>query len=358
MQLRVALLGFGHVGRALAELLLAKGATLRDQHGIIVRVVGISTGSHGHAIDSDGISLRAAIDTVRHNMRLDSLHRGRQLANTGDFLAECPANLIFESIPTSPSNGEPALTYARHILSGATHLVTANKGPVAFGFHELNALAAEKGVGFFFESSVMDGAPVLAVGREGLPATQVNRVQGIFNSTTNYMLTRMEEDDLEFDEALAAAQSIGIAETDPSLDVDGWDSAIKTAILANVIMGADLRPADVDRRGIRDVTREDVRSDRAAGKKLRLLCEAIRAEDGSVTARVAPRHIPAADPLAGIRGTTSIVDFETDVLSRLTIVEHDPGPKTTAYGMLADMINIARGRHLPGYSRLEPHQTV
>ncbi len=344
MQWNVALLGFGNVGRALAELLHAKADDLRDELGLTIRVVGISTGRHGHVIDKMGVNLRTALDAVQHGSPITGLHQGRTIEDTAHFLAECPATLVFESIPTNPVDGLPALAYDFGLLERGIHVVTANKGPVAFGYHELSAVAARSEVGFFFESTVMDGAPVLGIGREGLPAAQIQRIRGIFNSTTNYILTRMEEESLTFDQALAEAQKIGIAETDPTLDIDGWDASIKTVILANVLMGADLRPADVDRTGIRGMELSEVKQAAAAGERIRLICSAMR-EGEQVVARVAPERVPLTDSLASVRGTTSIVDYETDILPRLTVIENDPGPKTTAYGMLVDMINIARGRH-------------
>jgi homoserine dehydrogenase len=344
-RLTVAFLGFGNVGRALADLLLRKLDTLRADYDLAVVPVGVATGGHGLAVDPAGLDLAAALDAVRSGGDLAALHAGTPLGATADFIATCPADLVFETIPTNPQDGEPALSYDRALLDRGVHVATANKGPVAFGYRELSALARERGVGFFFESTVMDGAPVLAVGREGLPAARVRRVTGIFNSTTNYILTRMERDGMTFDEALREAQAIGIAETDPTLDVDGWDAAIKTVILANVLMDGDLRPADVEREGIRDIALADVESAEAAGERIRLLCEAVRAEDGAVRASVRPTRVPIGGVLAGVTGTTSIVDFETDTLHRLTILEHDPGPETTAYGLLADMVNIARGRH-------------
>lgn len=344
MDLNVALLGFGNVGRALGDLLLAKADDMQEMYGLSVSVVGISTGSHGRAIDHDGLDLQAALDAVRAGGSIDDLHHGEPLETTHDFITACHADLMFESIPTNPQDGEPALSFSRSILRNSMHLVSANKGPVAFGYDELCALSAECGVGYFFESSVMDGAPVLTLGREGLPAARVQRIVGIFNSTTNYIITRMEQDGLNFDEALVAAQEIGIAETDPTLDIDGWDSAIKTVISANVLMGADLRPADVDRQGIRGLALSEIEAAAADGERIRLLCEAVRDGD-TVRARVWPVHVPQGDVRASVTGTTSVVDFETDVLPRLTVLEHDPGPTTTAYGMLSDMINIARGRH-------------
>ena len=348
MNLNIALLGFGNVGRALADLLLAKQDTLRDEYGMVVRVVGIGTGRHGHAVDLSGISLRTALDAVRFGTMLDGLHEGRQITDTWNFLERCPADLVFESMPTNPLDGQPALDHIRSLLERGIHVVTANKGPVAFGYHELKALAAGKNVGFFFESTVMDGAPVLGVGREGLAGSDISEIRGIFNSTTNYILTRMEQDNLNFEEAVKMAQEIGIAEADPTLDIDGWDSAIKTVILANVLMGTDLRPADVTREGIRDITLDDVQAARIAGQRIKLVCEAIRQPDGSISAQVGPRRLPLSDLFASITDATSVVDYYTDALPHLTIIEHNPSPITTAYGMLVDMINIVRGRYESG----------
>lgn len=348
MNLNIALLGFGNVGRALAELLLAKQDVLRDEYNIVVRVVGIGTGRHGHAIDLSGISLRTALDAVRFGTMLDGLHEGRQVSDTWNFLERCPADLVFESIPTNPIDGQPALDHVRSLLERGIHIVTANKGPVAFAYHELKALAASKGVGFFFESTVMDGAPVISVGREGLVGADISEVRGILNSTTNYILTRMEQDSIGLEEAVSAAQEIGIAETDPTLDIDGWDSATKAVILANVLMGADLRPSDVQREGIRDITLEDIQSASVAGQRIKLVCEATRQPGGSITAQVSPRRLPLDDLFATIMGTTSVIEYQADVLPQLTVIEHSPGSTTTAYGMLVDMINIVRGRHKDG----------
>lgn len=345
MNLNVALLGFGNVGRALAELLLAKQDVLRSEYHSVVRVVGIGTDRHGHAIDLTGISLRTALDAVRFGTMLDGLHEGRQVPDTWNFLERCPADLVFESTSTNPTDGQPALDYIRSLLERGIHVVTANKGPVAFAYHELKTLAASKGVGFFFESTVMDGAPVMSIGREGLAGADVSEIRGILNSTTNYILTRMEQDNLSFEDAVTAAQEIGIAEADPTLDIEGWDSAIKTVILANVLMNADLRPAEVAREGILNVTLDDVQEAGAAGQRIKLVCEATRQPDGSIAAQVGPRRLPLSDPFATVMGTTNVIDYHTDILPQLTIVEHNPGPATTAYGMLVDMINIVRGRH-------------
>lgn len=334
MNIPIALLGYGNVGRAFAELLQRKEDALRHDYNLNVIIVGIATRSHGVVIDPGGLDLVAIqeVETLGEPMP------------TLDFIAQCPANAFLEATSTNPHNGQPALGFVRAMLEKGAHAVSANKGPVVFAHRELQALARQKGVGFFFESTVMDGAPVLSVGREGLPGAEIRRIRGIFNSTTNLILTLMETDEMDFDAALAETQRLGLAETDPTLDIEGWDASIKTAILANVLMGADLRPKDVDRQGVVGILREDVLKAAGDGERIRLLCEASRGEDGRVQARVAPEHVPTHSTFGGVMGTTSIVEFETDALPCLTIVEHDPGPMTTAYGMLADLINLARGR--------------
>jgi homoserine dehydrogenase len=228
-------------------------------------------------------------------------------------------------------------------LEAGRHVVTANKGPVAFAYRELRELARLKDRGFFFESTVMDGAPILGMGREGLLATSVQRVRGVLNSTTNYILTSLEQG-IPFADAVRKTQDMGIAEADPTNDLEGWDATVKTVVLANVLMGADLRPADVDRTGITGVTVEEARAALAAGQHIKLLCEAIR-EGDTVRASVRPTRLPDSDPLSQLRHTTSAVTVETDTLHNLTIIEGDSDPTTTAYGMLVDMINIARGRY-------------
>ncbi|MBN1285612.1 MAG: homoserine dehydrogenase [Anaerolineae bacterium] len=345
MHLNVALLGFGNVGRALAGLLVEKAPVLEAQFGLTYTVTGIATRSRGQVIDSKGVDVREALALVAKGEALAALPGGApSRPDAGvEFIRACPADLVFESIWLDPRTGQPATDYARAALSAGRHLVTANKGPVAFAYRELSALARTKDVGFFFESTVMDGAPVLGIAREGLPGVHVKRIRGVLNSTTNGILCRIEEG-LSYEAALAEMQAAGLAETDPSADVDGWDATVKIVVLANVVMGADLRPQDVDREGIRHLKPEIVRGAAQAGDHFKLLCEAWR-EDGEVKASVRPARLPGTDPAAQVRGATSIVSYYTDVLPNLTIIEHDPSPRTTGYGMLADMVNLARGRH-------------
>ncbi len=344
MNTTIALVGFGNVGRALGRLLLRKTNVLRQEYDLTVMVTGIATRSRGIAIDPDGLDVAEALRLVESGERLDSLHQGEPVADSLAFIRACPAGMVMEATWLNPQTGQPSIDHVRAALEAGRHVVTANKGPVAFAYRELRTLAREKGLGFFFESTVMDGAPVLAIGREALLATVVSRVRGILNSTTNFVLTAMEEG-MPFDEAVARAQQIGVAEADPATDLEGWDAAVKTVVLANVLMGADLRPVDVERAGITGLTVEDVQAAVLEGTRIKLVCEAYRVGD-EVRASVRPVRLSFSDPLSQVGQTSSAVTIETDTLHHLTLFEGDTDPTTTAYGMLVDMINILRGRHI------------
>lgn len=337
----LALVGFGNVGRALAVLLMQKQAEVEQKYGITYRVTGIATGRHGAAIDPAGLDLARAVELVQNGQRLDALSTTPAPADGLAFVQAVPAQVLFENSPVNRATGEPAASYIRAALERGMHAITANKGPVAHHFRALTALAAEKGRRFLFESTVMDGAPVFSTFRAALPAANILRLRGVLNSTTNLILEMMESGK-SFDEAVRYCQQVGLAETDPSADVDGWDSSIKVTILANVLMGASLTPLDVDRTGISTVTQAMVQDALRAGERWKLVCSAER-DGGAVHARVAPQRVPAADHLYSIRGSGSGVEFDLDIQPGLGIYKDDSGPETTAYGLLADLITAVRG---------------
>jgi homoserine dehydrogenase len=238
------------------------------------------------------------------------------------------------------ATGEPAISYLAAALKHGAHAVTANKGPVVHGYRALRDLAADMQRGFRFESTVMDGVPIFSLFRTALPLARVQGFRGILNSTSNFVLSCMEAAK-SLEEGIAEAQAQGLAETDPSNDIDGWDSAVKVAALATVLMDAPLTPQAVQREGIRGLDAAAVRRARAEGAPYKLVCAAARIV-GGVRAVVAPERVTSTDPLSQVNGTSSVVQFETDVLTGLTVVEHDPTPSTTAYGMLADFVDLAR----------------
>ena len=337
---KLALLGFGNVGRALARLLLQKQKELQDSFGLTFSVTGIATGTHGTAINPDGLNLELALAAVESGSSLDEFSKLAPVADAFDFIRRCQAQVLFENTPVNYQSGQPALAHLSTALKFGMYAITANKGPVVHGYRELAELAHSKGVKFYFEATVMDGAPIFSLYREALPAARLSAFKGILNSTTNMILTRMERGE-SFNQAVAYAQKIGIAETDPSGDIDGWDAAVKVAALATVLMDTPLKPAQVERQGIRHITMEDIEQARAEKKRWKLVCSALRHDNG-VEARVRPEKVGAESPLYNVEGTTSIVQFVTDVLGVLSVIEQDPGPNTTAYGLFADFLNAVR----------------
>ena len=337
---RIALLGFGNVGQALARLFLRKRDLLLKDHDLSLSITGIATARHGMAIDPQGIDVEHALQLITAHSKLEVLSKHPTITDPVKFIRSCGADVLFENTPVSYQDGQPAITYLRTALDQGMHIITANKGPVVHAYQELTQLAKRQGRKFYFESAVMDGAPIFSLFRESLPAATLHGFTGILNSTTNLILSRMEDGE-NFEQAVAYAQSIGIAETDPSGDIDGWDAAVKVAALVTVLMGIPLKPAQVDRTGIRHLTSQSIHQAIQQGKRWKLVCAAT-CKDGKVSARVRPELVGTDSPLYGVSGTSSIVTFETDVLPQLSIVEGNPGPETTAYGLLADFINASR----------------
>jgi homoserine dehydrogenase len=338
---KLAFLGFGNVNRALARLLLQKKAEIAALEAMTFTVTGIATGRHGFAIDQDGIDLQRALALVEAGEGLDSLSTLPQpVSDARAFIRACGAEALFEAIPVSYTDGQPAVDTIRAALLAGMHVFSANKGPVVHAYRALTDLAQANGVKYYFESAVMDGVPVFGLFREILPVVKVAAIRGVLNSTTNLVLTRMENGE-SLEQAVRYAQSIGVAETDPAGDIDGWDAAVKISALATVLMGVPTGPQDVERTGIRGITMAEVQKAKAEGKRWKLVCEAYR-QDETLKCRVSPQKVGAESPLYGVEGTTSIVQIESDVLGRLSLIEEESGLYTTAYGMLADFINAVK----------------
>jgi homoserine dehydrogenase len=333
--------GFGHVGRAFAERLPGPYSRVLRAAGVRAVVTGIFTARHGAAVDPAGLPLARALRLARANKPLDGLHRGRPITSALDFIARVPADVLVEISPLAPSSGEPALTHVRAALERGLHVVTANKGPVAFARRRLTRLAERRGRLFLHEGAVMDGMPVFNVVERCLPGVRILGFRGLVNSTTTRILTRMEEG-VDFDAALREAQAAGVAEADPRHDLEGWDAAVKACALANALMGADVRPAQVERRGITGVTPEDVRRAREDGRRLRLIARAQR-RAGRVHVRVAPEAVPADDVLVSA-GADGVVVLETDLMRDVGLWEGAGGVDQTAYALLGDLVAVARAR--------------
>ena len=238
-------------------------------------------------------------------------------------------------------NGQPAVDHIRAALEHGANAITANKGPIVYAHRELRDLAAARGKRFLFESTVMDGVPIFSL-FDQMPAIHLQGFHGILNSTTNVILGEMAQG-LSFDEALKKAQALGVAETDATHDIDGWDAAVKTAALITVLMDIPIRLDQIARDGIRDLTPQALRTAKRDGWAFKLVCRAQRTANG-VEASVGPEKVQSTQPMARINGTSSYVYFETDIFPGLAVTEENPVLYATAYGLLADFVRVAAAR--------------
>jgi homoserine dehydrogenase len=354
--LDLVLVGFGHVGRRFARLLQEKNARLRGDYGMSWRVVGIATRRHGTAFDAGGLDLEKALKLAEAGLSLGLLTQpdaGRSLGPEATGLAlikhataetrrrQMQQLVVVETTLLDIKAGQPATDHVVTALRGGAHVVTANKGPVAFAYREIDATAELAHRRFLFEGAVMDGVPIFNLVRETLPAADILGFRGVINSTTNFALTAMEAG-RSCQDALAEMQQAGIAEADPSFDIDGWDAAAKTAALINVLMHGSVTPLTIDRTGIGGITMDQVREAVGRGKRLRLVATAEH-RDGHAVGRVAPVELDADDPLAQLAGMQNLLVVRTDVLGEVGIHQFDGGLTQTAYALLSDLVTIARG---------------
>ncbi|HXK10696.1 MAG TPA: homoserine dehydrogenase [Vicinamibacteria bacterium] len=339
--IRVALVGFGNVGRRFAERLRGEYARVLRAEGVRVRVTGIATAHHGLAVDGRGIDLARALRLAARGRSLAALDRGPRVADVRAFVARVPADVLVETTPLDPRSGQPAIDHVRRALARGLHVVTANKGPVAFGLRRLKALAERRGRLFLHEGAVMDGTPVFNLAERCLRGARVDGFRGTLNSTTNLVLSRMEEG-LTASAAVREAQALGIAEADPRHDLEGWDAAVKGCAIANGLMGASVRPAQVRRRGITGLTGLDVRRAARAGTRLRLVVRGVR-QGRKVRVSVRPERVPFGDPLSG-SGPDAALVLETDLLGEIGVFERGASLDQTAYALLSDLVEIVRRR--------------
>ncbi|HYM22401.1 MAG TPA: hypothetical protein VEU08_04315 [Vicinamibacterales bacterium] len=327
----LVLVGFGNVGRRFVDLLDEKRAAL-GQKGVATRIAGIVTRHHDCAWNGRAVPFRG-VDTV-----VDFVSRGATAAREGRLV-------LVETTTLDIARGEPAVTHVRAGLAGGAHVITANKGPAAFACHELAEAARRAGRHFLFEGAVMDGVPIFNLARETLPLVDISGFRGVVNTTTNYILTAMEEGQA-FADALAEMQAMGVAEADPALDLDGWDAAAKTAALANALLGARMTPHQVEREGITPGTGQRAREARQSGRRLKLVARAGRIDGGpggpgGIGARVGLEELPEDDLLASVEGRQNAIVFHTDLVGEIAVVQRGSGLTQTAYALLADLLAIS-----------------
>jgi homoserine dehydrogenase len=339
IRLELALLGFGHVGRRFALLLDEHGDYLRRTLHIDPHVVAISTSRHGSVYNKNGIDLRDAV--ARRVSGQSFRHEG----TPADFIGELGSStaavrIVLEATTLNIADAQPAIGHVEMALDSGCHVVTVNKGPVAFAYRRLNQFASDKRLSFLFEGAVMDGIPVFNLVRETLPAVTVTGFRGIVNTTTQHILMALEHGE-PFTRALERMQAEGIAEADPSLDLEGWDAAAKAAALANVLLDGDMTPHNVAREGIRPDTAAAVHRAVTSGRRLRLVVSGSRNASG-VQASVRLTELDSNDILATLSSTANALILTTDLLDQIAICQMHGDVTQTAYALLSDLVTVCR----------------
>ncbi|MBR3785209.1 MAG: homoserine dehydrogenase [Firmicutes bacterium] len=336
--LKLALLGFGSVGQAFSKMLTEKQDDIRKTYGRGVIVTAISGRSKGTIVDPDGIDLMKVCADVEATGAFDPETKGYCDKNTMEVVAEADYDAICEMTVLNIFTGQPAIDHIKGAFARGKHVVTANKGPIAWAFDELKQEADEKGLGFFYETTVMDGTPVFNLVEHTLKLCKVTAVSGILNSTTNFILEGLAAG-TDYDTIMEEGRRLGFVEADPTMDTHGYDAAAKVTALLNVLMHAGITPEDVDRKGIEDITVEDIKAAEARGKVIKLLCEG-RLEDEKVIASVKPVEVDKQDMMASVDSTTSVVSITTDLMGKVSVIEHAPEIEQTAYGVFGDVLRV------------------
>jgi homoserine dehydrogenase len=347
--LRLIVSGYGRVGRALVRLLLEKGEAVARRHGLelplaaVVDVDGAAVASGAAGLPLGQIA--AGLPPGKGPSTLETW--GEPSVTTSVLVERGLADVLVETTPTDLQTGEPGLGHLRAALSHGLHVVTATKGPLVLRFGELNRLAERNGVALKYSAATAAALPALDLGVYCLAGAEIERIEGVLNGTTNFILTRMRRLEETYQEALAEAQRLGIAEADPRLDVGGWDTASKLVLIANGLLGVALTLDQVQVSGIEGVTLDQIRGAAAAGVVPRLLAVAVR-DGGAVRASVGVEHLAPDHPLAAVDGAEKGITYFTDTMDRVTVAGGKSDPRGAAAALLKDLINLARERGVKG----------
>ncbi len=319
--LRIGLAGLGTVGASVVRLLAEKEALLTRQCGRPIKVTAVTARDRNR---DRGIDLS-----------------GASWLDGPDAVAEADGIDVF--VELIGGDGEPALSAVQKALSAGKHVVTANKALVAAHGVELAAIAEEQGVLLNFEAAVAGGIPVIKTMREALAGNTVSRLYGILNGTCNYILTRMEDEEISFEDVLTDAQRLGYAEADPTFDIEGNDTAHKLAIMTSIAFGTQIASDDIYLEGISNITLADIRAARDLGYRIKLLGVAQKTERG-IEQRVHPTMVPIESQIAQVDGVTNAVVLETDLLGALLMSGPGAGGDATASAVIGDIADIAKSR--------------
>ena len=345
MEYKIGLIGCGTVGQGLLEILDKKREHLLDAYDFEARLVAVSDNLKGSLAVPEGIDMRKLLGLLAEGKPISTYEDPKkpkvEVSDPLDMIEKTDADIIAELSYTDIKTGEPATGYIRKALRTGKHVVTSNKGPAALHYRDLADLARKNGLQFRIEGTVMSGTPVFHLCESGLAGNDIREVKGILNGTTNFILSKMEQDGMEYSDALVLAQKLGYAEADPTADVEGFDALAKIVILSNVLLGGNVQTSEVQRTGISGISRADVEAAKAAGFRYKLIARTVK-RDGKIEASVSPQKLPLSDPLAGVMGAQNALTFETDLMGKITIQGAGAGKIETGYSILSDMLAIHR----------------
>jgi homoserine dehydrogenase len=339
---RLALIGFGNVGQGLAQILRDFGAQYEKDFGARFIITAVSDLQKGSLFNPEGLDPAVLLKTVTDSGSIESIPAPNKGWDALKTIRESNADIVAELSFTDLKTGEPAISHLKAAIESGKHVITTNKGPVALAYRELETLAEKHGVTIGVEGSVMSGTPSLRLGTELLSAAGITCIQGIINGTTNYILSQMDAG-AAYTDALAEAQSKGYAEADPTGDVEGFDAAGKVVILANLLMGANIRMTDVDRVGITGLTIKDINEAKTNGERWKLIGKVEKTSAG-VKASVKPQRLPETHPLAQVGGATNAITFTTRLLGDVTLIGPGAGRLETGYALIGDLLAIHRNK--------------
>lgn len=335
--IKIAMMGLGNAAMAFLDLLV------RQQKKDLVRqdilITAIATGRRGlWTVAGQGIKPEDLLTSLNSGLKLSQVANLIPFKGTSKDLAHhADYNVLLELSPLVISSGQPALAHIETALKNGAVAITANKGPIAWSYGALVDLAAKHKTALFLETTVMDGTPIFNLVTHTLPHCKILGVEGILNTTTNFMLDEMAKGE-HLEDIIIMGQKRGFVEADPSMDIEGYDAAAKICVLANVLMQANITPDQVKRHGIAHITHGDIAVAKQAGSLIKLICKAQRTEDGSIEASVNPELIPLGHVYAACDATSSLLSITTDLMGKLTIFEHNPEIEQTAYGIYQDLL--------------------
>jgi len=343
MKRRIVMIGCGVVGQGFLQILVDKKELLKEKYDFEPVLVGVADMMKGSILHNDGMDIEAFLKHVEETGNVHEFPaEGATIGlNSVQTIREAEADIMVEVTYTDIKTGEPATTHVKEALNKEMSVATTNKGPATLHFKELCDLASKKCALFKYEGVVMSGTPIFDLLDYCLAGNDVLEVKGILNGTTNFMLDKMETENMSYDDALALAQKLGYAEADPTADVEGFDALAKVVILSNVVLGGNIRPEDAERTGISGITIEMVQQAKAEGKRYKLI-GSTKLVDGKIVASVKPVKLPLSDPLAGVGGAINALTFKTDLSGDITIQGPGAGKIETGFAIMIDVLNIHR----------------